>query len=177
MVVYTKRGDGGETSLGNGLRVAKDDVRIETNGELDELTSLLGIVTEYVAHDAVLQQQLMDVQQLLMQLMAHVADDTRRVDNAAFEAKVREMERYIDANSPRHAFCFVRPGGNLLTAHLHYARAKARTCEPPVEFAAHAAYPFILLAIHQSAERLFVCCRFASPTKAIDDMHEVIQII
>ncbi len=59
MVVYTKRGDGGETSLGNGLRVAKDDVRIETNGELDELTSLLGIVTEYAAHDAVLQQQLM----------------------------------------------------------------------------------------------------------------------
>ena len=126
MVVYTKRGDGGETSLGNGLRVAKDDVRIETNGELDELTSLLGIVTEYAA---VLQQQLMDVQQLLMLLMAHVADDTRTVDNAAFEVKVREMERYIDANSPRHAFCFVRPGGNLLTAHLHYARAKARTCE------------------------------------------------
>lgn len=129
MVVYTKRGDGGETSLGNGLRVAKDDVRIETNGELDELTSLLGIVTEYAAHDAVLQQQLMDVQQLLMQLMAHVADDTRTVDNAAFEAKVREMERYIDANSLRRAFCFVRPGGNLLTAHLHYARAKTRTCE------------------------------------------------
>ena len=129
MVVYTKRGDGGETSLGNGLRVAKDDVRIETNGELDELTSLLGIVTEYAAHDEVLLQQLMDVQQLLMLLMAHVADNTRRVDNAAFDAKVREMERYIDANSPRHAFCFVRPGGNLLTAHLHYARAKARTCE------------------------------------------------
>ena len=129
MVVYTKRGDGGETSLGNGLRVAKDDVRIETNGELDELTSLLGILTEYAAHDEVLLQQLMDVQQLLMLLMAHVADNTRRVDNAAFEAKVREMERYIDANSPRHAFCFVRPGGNLLTAHLHYARAKARTCE------------------------------------------------
>ena len=129
MVVYTKRGDGGETSLGNGLRVAKDDVRIETNGELDELTSLLGIVTEYTAHDELLQQQLMDVQPLLMLLMAHVADDTRTVDNAAFEAKVREMERYIDANSPRHAFCFVRPGGNLLTAHLHYARAKTRTCE------------------------------------------------
>ena len=93
MVVYTKRGDGGETSLGNGLRVAKDDVRIETNGELDELTSLLGIVTEYAAHDEVLLQQLMDVQQLLMLLMAHVADDTRRVDNATFDAKVREMER------------------------------------------------------------------------------------
>ena len=44
MKIYTKGGDKGMNILLHGERVAKDDIRIETNGQLDELNALLGIV-------------------------------------------------------------------------------------------------------------------------------------
>jgi ATP:cob(I)alamin adenosyltransferase len=51
MKIYTKTGDQGQTSLTQGLRVDKDDVRIEANGELDELNAILGIVKSLMQDD------------------------------------------------------------------------------------------------------------------------------
>ncbi len=44
--IYTKTGDSGETSLRNGVRVSKNDPRIEANGEIDMLNSLIGLIAE-----------------------------------------------------------------------------------------------------------------------------------
>ena len=49
--IYTKTGDKGETSLRDGVRVPKDDSRIETNGQLDQLNALLGVIRSMLKDD------------------------------------------------------------------------------------------------------------------------------
>ena len=46
--LYTKTGDDGTTSLANGTRVSKTDIRIETNGTIDELNAILGLATAQI---------------------------------------------------------------------------------------------------------------------------------
>jgi cob(I)alamin adenosyltransferase len=71
--IYTKKGDGGQTSLRQGLRVSKDDIRIETNGEIDELNSLIGVVTALLGEDREQKEELQDIQTHLMQIMSIIA--------------------------------------------------------------------------------------------------------
>lgn len=70
--IYTKTGDAGMTSLRGGVRVPKDDLRIETNGQLDMLNSLLGVCS-------IDNGQLVEaVQRELMVVMSHVATPMAR---------------------------------------------------------------------------------------------------
>ena len=71
--VYTKTGDEGMTSLRGGVRVPKDDVRIEANGTIDLLNALIGklrVMPEIVAE---WQPFLLDIQHELMVIMSHIA--------------------------------------------------------------------------------------------------------
>ena len=63
MKIYTKTGDQGQTSLTQGLRVDKDDVRIEANGELDELNAIIGIVKSLMQDDYIHVKKLDRIQQ------------------------------------------------------------------------------------------------------------------
>lgn len=127
--ITTKRGDTGTTSLGDGTRVDKDDLRIELNGELDELSACLGLCKAATGQA----EPYATVQRELMGLMALVAKPGRPLSPAA-EAHVAEavarMEREIDRLcQSAEPFGFVLPGSDLTDAALHMARAKARTCE------------------------------------------------
>lgn len=133
MKIYTKTGDSGTTSLMSGCRVEKDDIRIEVNGEIDELTSALGLAVSF-AEDEAAGEMLRHVQRQLMSVMAIVASDASKpmVPQERLEAlseDVGQMEKQIDEWSKEGPFSFVLPGGNHLQAALHVARAKARTCE------------------------------------------------
>ena len=130
MAIYTKRGDTGRTSLLDGERVAKDDIRVEANGQLDELNSLLGIVTASMQADDVELARLQTIQRLLMAVMGLIADGRNRpFDYAPIDDMTTALEHFIDEQSGNAHFAFIVPGGSLLSAFLHYARAKARTCE------------------------------------------------
>ena len=76
MKIYTKRGDQGKTSLRHGERVAKDDIRIETNGQIDELNALLGIVVALMPADNPERERLHNLQLLLMKIMGMIADSS-----------------------------------------------------------------------------------------------------
>ncbi len=127
MKIYTKRGDGGETGLKGGLRVPKDDVRIEANGTIDELNAVLGVVRALLT-DIEKKQRIERLQQLLMTLMGGIAGGElpKEVNLPALTA---EMELEIDTMDTSAKFCFVVPGDHLLNAYLHLARTKARTAE------------------------------------------------
>lgn len=130
MAIYTKRGDTGRTSLLDGERVAKDDIRVEANGQLDELNSLLGIVTASMQPDDVELTRLQTIQRLLMAVMGLIADGRNRpFDYAPIDDMTTALEHFIDEQSGNDRFAFVVPGGSLPAALLHYARAKVRTCE------------------------------------------------
>ena len=127
--ITTKRGDTGTTSLADGTRVDKDNLRIELNGELDELMACLGLckaACRQAEPYATLQQQLMG----LMALVANPSPRLSAADEKTVTEAVAQMEREIDqCCQSAGPFGFVLPGTDLADAALHMARAKARTCE------------------------------------------------
>ena len=131
--IYTKTGDAGMTSLRNGVRVPKDDIRIETNGMLDELNALLGVCRSSLPVEDERWRMLYAIQTELMSVMSHVATSSGKVNPK--ELHVAELTRRMEEAMDRmheevgDAGHFILPGGTLLSARLHFARAVARTVE------------------------------------------------
>lgn len=133
--IYTKRGDGGDTGLKGGVRVAKDSPRIEANGALDELNSHLGLVRSMLPKDDDGSRELLyRVQEALMSIMSHVATppELRSANANEWDTELlARLEQAIDGmegsvgTRPR----FVIPGANTLSAALHVARTVARRAE------------------------------------------------
>jgi len=142
----------GETSLRGGLRVPKDDPRIEANGQLDMLNALLGmIVGEREGRSE--ENLLHDVQRELMVVMSHVAtpDGEQNPRSLHCDELVQRMEQAIDAaQSPMG---FVIPQGII-----HVARAQCRTAERRL-WTVHREHPLdlsILCMINRLSDYLFV---------------------
>ncbi len=127
--LYTKTGDHGETAIGDGLRVAKDDIRIDTNGEIDELNSWLGVVGSMLPTGDGKVEEIKGVQRRLMEFMAVVASPKVGLQLPGLGRTIEMMECQIDEICQNRAFNFVLPGGMPVSAFLHVARCKARTCE------------------------------------------------
>ena len=127
--VTTKTGDLGQTSLRGGVRVDKDDIHIETNGQLDHLTTLLGMIRVKWTRSASELALLCDIQRELMTVMSHVAtpDGAENPRKLHVEELTLQMEKAIEAANVRP--CFVLPGEDELTTWLHLARTTARTAE------------------------------------------------
>ncbi len=141
MKIYTKRGDRGETDLfGAGThgmrRVAKDSLRIEAIGTVDELNSFVGVVLGADVSEVV-REALIDIQKDLFVLGADLAtpgmvavrgrDDVPRVS----EARVEEFEKMMDHLSERlePMTAFILPGGCQAAARLHVCRSVCRRAE------------------------------------------------
>jgi ATP:cob(I)alamin adenosyltransferase len=145
--IYTKTGDAGTTSLRDGVRVNKDDIRIEANGEIDMLNSLIGLMAEG-------DQLLTDIQQELMTVMSHVAtpDGKQNPRQLHCDELTTRMEQAIDASKTPDGF--VLPRGIA-----HVARAQCRTAERRL-WTVHRQHPLdesILRMINRLSDYLFVC--------------------
>lgn len=165
--IYTRTGDEGMTGIHGGERVPKDDIRIEANGCLDELNTLLGIIRSMLPDTDEWQEKLYFIQHSMMIVMSHVA-----TPSAIRESNPNELPQDLDK------FCedwmdvmmsqlednryFILPGGTPLAAQLQNARAVARraerrlwtlnrTDEVPGE---------ILRFINRLSDLLFVMARF-----------------
>ena len=128
MKVYTKKGDGGNTSLANGMSVSKADGRIELVGTIDELNSYIGHAK--VLSEERLKNNLTGIQRNLMKIMAAVADP-RNLDYRMTTEETVYLETQIDeleAAFPRTKD-FVLYGGCELSARLDIARAVTRRAE------------------------------------------------
>ena len=155
MKVYTRNGDGGQTSLMGEKNVAKDDVRIEANGMLDELNAVLGVVKAAMPESP--QRIRIDaVQNQIMRIMGVVAG--ARTDMSALTRITTQLEQDIDAMAVDGKFCFSVPGETPLNAWLHVARARCRTVERRL-WTMHARYPVdsaILQFVNRLSDYLFV---------------------
>lgn len=125
--IYTKTGDEGTTSLRDGVRVPKDDPRIEVNGQIDHLNSILGIVRASLGEAP---NMVFDVQKELMVVMSHIAtpDGHNNPRTLHVSELTTQMEQAIDKLSQQPT-PFVIPGDSLATAFIHTARTQARTVE------------------------------------------------
>ena len=168
--IYTRGGDAGQTSLGDGSRTSKLDPRIRAYGVVDELNSQLGVVLagevpeELHAPLARVQNQLFDVGADLS-VPFDGPDDKLR----ATQAMVDELERLCDEHNERlpELKSFVLPGGTEASARLHVARTIARRAE----LAALEAdvNPLARVYLNRVSDLLFILARRANQLAGVDE--------
>ena len=133
--IYTRTGDGGQTSLREGVRVDKDDLRIEVNGQIDHLNALIGLAR--AAHSAGGTSAewlalLADVQRELMTIMSHIATPDGAVNPRQLhvdELTARMEQAVDDVMAARQTVGFEIPGRDMPSALMHAARTQCRTVE------------------------------------------------
>ncbi len=131
MKIYTRTGDKGSTVLLTGERVKKNDARIEAYGNVDELTSYIGLIRD-LTDDPVITDFLLHIQDRLMVSAAWLAAGKAvpklpvlvNKDILDLEEKIDTMNEQIPAI--RH---FILPGGDILSSHCHIARTICRRAE------------------------------------------------
>jgi len=166
--IYTRGGDGGETSLGDGSRVSKLDGRVLAYGAVDELNSQLGLALALPELDPDLRGPLERIQNELFDVGADLsvplsADDGRlRVTQASID----ELERLCDVHNERlpELKSFVLPGGTEAAARLHVARAVCRRAELAALEAGRetAIDPLVPVYLNRLSDLLFILARAAN---------------
>ena len=129
MKIYTKTGDKGTTGLYTGQRVEKDSLRVEAYGNIDEITSALGMARAQVNNKEV-RSVILELQKLLMRVMADVASVEEGGGNAGTQDIVR-LESLIDSFDAKlqPLAHFVIPGDTPGAAALDMARTTTRRAE------------------------------------------------
>ena len=130
--IYTRGGDGGETSLAGGKRVPKHDLRVETYGTVDEANSFIGVARLYTDSPAGL--ELGQIQNDLFDLGADLAKPHKKGQEEGLRItpdQIYRLETEIDVynESLEPLKTFVLPGGSEASAFLHVARSVVRRAE------------------------------------------------
>lgn len=131
--IYTRGGDAGQTSLGDGSRRAKHDLRVEAYGTVDEANATLGLVRLHVtgAVDDLLSRIQNDLFDLGADLCTPEGDERRAGALRIQAGQVAALEQAIDLyNEPLDSLkSFILPGGSPAAAHFHLARTVTRRAE------------------------------------------------
>jgi cob(I)alamin adenosyltransferase len=175
--IYTRGGDSGETSLGDGSRVKKHDPRVATYGTVDEANAAIGVARLQCADDADVDAMLSRIQNDLFDLGADlctpiVADEAPGKALRIVQAQVDRLEREIDVMNAALAplSSFVLPGGAPAAAALHVARTIIRRAERDITalIQSEAVNPQALMYTNRLSDHLFVLSRHINAKGAGD---------
>jgi cob(I)alamin adenosyltransferase len=161
--IYTRGGDRGETSLGDGSRVSKLDPLVRAYGAVDELNSLVGWARVEVSDPKLerVQNELFDVGADLS-VPYDEGDEKLRVTQAQIEALERDCDDVNETLEPLKSF--VLPGGSEAAARLHLARAVCRRAERVALEAAEErpVNPLALVYLNRLSDLFFILARAAN---------------
>jgi cob(I)alamin adenosyltransferase len=164
--IYTRGGDEGETSLGDGARVSKLDARIRAYGTVDELNAALGLVLAAPCPPGIadvlarVQNELFD---LGADLSVPLANEARlRVTQAQVDALEGDCDRFNDDLPELKSF--VLPAGTEAAARLHVARTICRRAEREAlsASAVNDLNPLALVYLNRLSDLLFILARAAN---------------
>lgn len=170
--IYTRTGDDGTTGLGDGSRVAKDALRVEAYGTVDEANSAIGVI---LAGDAVsdeIRVCLMDVQHDLFELGGELCIPGHSAVRDEFIARLeKQLDEFNEDLPPLKEF--ILPGGGTSAAACHLARTIVRRAERRVySLAANETIrPEALRYLNRLSDLLFVVARVLS---RLEDGQEVL---
>jgi cob(I)alamin adenosyltransferase len=171
--IYTRGGDAGETSLGDGARVSKLDARITAFGTVDEVNAAIGVVLTGDC-PAEMREVLERVQNELFDLGADLSVPMEhgarlRVTQPQVEALELDCDRF-NADLPELK-SFVLPGGTETAARLHVARTSCRRAEREAIAAAAAVgvNPLALVYLNRLSDLLFILARAANAADGHDE--------
>jgi cob(I)alamin adenosyltransferase len=164
--IYTRGGDSGETSLGDGSRVPKLDPRIRAYGAVDELNSTIGLVLATDAPEP-MRTLLARVQNELFDVGADLSvpwgvEGRLRVEQSQIDALERACDDWNEELPELKSF--VLPGGSELAARLHIARTVCRRVEREALTAAQQVdlNPLVLVYLNRLSDLLFILARAAN---------------
>ncbi len=131
--IYTRGGDKGQTSLGDGSRLPKHADRVSAYGDVDETNAIIGLVRLHVSGkiDSALARIQNDLFDLGADLCTPESPDPKYPPLRVVQSQVDRLEREIDEMNaelePLNSF--ILPGGTAASAHLHHGRTVARRAE------------------------------------------------
>ena len=171
MKIYTKTGDQGSTGLFGGGRVAKDNIRVEAYGDVDELNAVIGMARSVEMMPRI-DEVLVPIQRDLFAIGALLATPDRdkmaqhlqkaRID----EGRIEELERAIDEGEAElePLTAFIIPGGTPKAAALHVARTVCRRAERHVVRLQHEVElpPLTVIYLNRLSDLLFTLARVAN---------------
>jgi cob(I)alamin adenosyltransferase len=174
--IYTRGGDAGETSLGDGTRVAKSAPRVAAYGDVDEANCVLGIARLHVAgaDDLVLARIQNDLFDIGADLCVPIVDNPEYPPLRVTQAQVDWLEGQIDRMNAELAplSSFVLPGGSPAAAFLHQARTVVRRAERLVvtliSTPDEAVNRLVLIYLNRLSDLLFVMSRYVNGRGAQD---------
>lgn len=179
--IYTRTGDDGTTGLGTGDRIAKDSLRVEAYGEVDEANAALGLAvlecSRATGPAASLADHLRSIQQDLFDLGADLCIPIELGEKPDTKLRIlpsqtAHLERLIDAHSLPPLNSFILPGGTPAAAALHLARTITRRAERCVvtlfRTEPKATNPETVKYLNRLSDLLFVLARVANDNGAKD---------
>ena len=172
--IYTRGGDAGETSLGDGSRVSKLDPRIAAYGAVDELNAQLGLALAGGLPES-LDTPLRRIQNELFDLGADLSvpyagpDERLRVTQELVDRLERDCDELNEPLSELKSF--VLPGGTEAAARLHVARTVARRAERDALAADEVAgvNPVALAYLNRLSDLLFIAARAANAAASVSE--------
>jgi cob(I)alamin adenosyltransferase len=175
--IYTRGGDRGQTSLGDGTRVAKHELRVAAFGTVDEANAAIGMARLHAGGSeggAEADAMLARIQNDLFDLGADLcrpgdpADGKLRIADSQVERLEREIDRLNAGLAPLDSF--VLPGGSPCAAHLHLARTVTRRAERLTSELAgrETINPAALKYLNRLSDHLFVLARWVNDRGARD---------
>lgn len=173
--IYTRGGDKGKTSLGDGARVSKTDPRVEAYGDVDETNAVIGLVRLHVSGEA--DEMLARIQNDLFDLGADLC--TPEQENPKYPPlriaaeQVERLEKEIDRLNAELSTLnsFILPGGSTASANLHLARTVCRRAERRmISFSdSNTINPVAIAYINRLSDFLFVLGRYLN-NKGVEDV-------
>ena len=168
--IYTRSGDGGTTSLGNGECVSKTDPHIAAIGAIDELNASIGVVIAHATSQPCV-DWLQGIQNTLFDLGADICvpfldTDSENPPLRVTAAQVECLEKWIDTinDTLSPLTSFILPGGTVAASYLHMSRTVCRRAELELVRASKACSinSFATVYLNRLSDLLFVMARDAN---------------
>lgn len=175
--LYTRTGDSGSTSLVDGSRAGKDSLRVDTYGDIDELSSVLGLLASSKGCPEEIRAEIRHIQNLLFSLGAYLATpiptgEAQDVDGMA--AETEKVEGWIDSLDERTPKIrrFVLPGGSEESSRCHLARTVCRRAERKVVRLGRDSYvdPQVAAYLNRLSDYLFIAARYLNFISGVEEV-------
>ena len=169
--VTTRNGDGGKTGLARGGFVHKNDPIIHALGEIDELSSFLGVCNAF-CDDSDMIDQLKLIQNHLFDIGGQISlneDGANIITEESINFLDKHIENYNKSLDPLEEF--ILPGGDSFSASLHVSRAITRRAERSVVhlYSEKLENNHVVMYLNRLSDYLFVLSRFYNKNKNITE--------
>jgi len=176
MKIYTKTGDDGTTALVGGKRVSKDSLRVECYGTVDEVNSILGLISTEIQNKDVV-SLIVEIQNKLFTIGGELATPKNKSDinkvrlvNNDILLLENSIDKYEKELKPLKQF--ILPGGTKGASLLHLARSVCRRAERLVTSLSKnkKISDLILIYLNRLSDLLFVLARYENSLNQISDI-------